>query len=101
MVARVMAIYENRVFKPTVPLALPEGTKVECALEEARILPFTGAEDEYSQRVENATSLEELFAAMNEAPEDNDYDLCAALNENRRIAGERPLFPPEQKGVTW
>ena len=101
MITRVMAIYENGSFKPTTPLALPDGVKVELTVEEVRILHSSATEDEYIQRVESATTLEELFAAMNEAPEDDGYDLCEALNENRRIAGERLLFPPDQKGITW
>jgi len=51
------------------------------------------------QRIETATSLDDLFAAANAIPEsDDDYDLLKALDDNRR--GERPLFPPELKGVT-
>ena len=32
---------------------------------------------------------------------DEDYDFLQALNDNRAATGERPLFPPELKGITW
>jgi hypothetical protein len=47
-----------------------------------------------------ANKLEELFqAAENSANSEDEYDLLKALDENRQ--GERPLFPPELKGVSW
>ena len=56
--------------------------------------------DESILKINSASSLKELFEAANAIPESDDgYDLLQALDENRR--GERPLFPPELKGVSW
>jgi hypothetical protein len=56
--------------------------------------------NESNRRIQAAKSLEELFAAADAAPEQDDgYDLLQALDQNRQ--GERPLFPPELKGVSW
>lgn len=95
------AVYENGVLRPNVPLSLAEGQRVAVTVR-----PITAAaprsEDEAIHRIESATTLEELFAAMNEAPDDgDDYDLLEALNENRRRAGARLLYPPDMKGTTW
>jgi hypothetical protein len=56
--------------------------------------------DEGVRRIREAKTLEELFAVADAFPDpDNGYDLLQALDENRK--GERPLFPPELKGVSW
>jgi hypothetical protein len=56
--------------------------------------------EEIDRRLDAATNLEELFAAADAAPEPEDgYDLLNALEGNRK--GERPLFPPELKGISW
>ena len=55
--------------------------------------PPTSQEVEYSAKVKSASSLEELFAIMETAPPlPDDYDLCAALNANRKETGERPVW---------
>ena len=55
---------------------------------------------ETGNKVRSAKTLEELFLACATSPANpNGYNLLAALDEARR--GERPLFPPELKGVTW
>jgi hypothetical protein len=47
----------------------------------------------------SAKTLQELFAIYQAAPTTDKYDdFLTALEENR--SGERPLFPPELKGVT-
>jgi len=56
--------------------------------------------EEINRQIQAAKTLEQLFGAADavEDPED-DYDLLSALDENRK--GERPLFPPRLKGITW
>ena len=55
---------------------------------------------ETEMKIRSAKSLDELFLACATSPANpNGYDLLAALDEARQ--GERPLFPPELKGVTW
>jgi hypothetical protein len=50
---------------------------------------------EAESRIRAAPTLQELFAAYEAAPDEDDgYDLLKALDENRK--GERPLFPPEE-----
>jgi hypothetical protein len=61
-----------------------------------KYLPSQGAD----QQMEAAKNLQELFAAADAVPPTNDdYDLLNALDENRK--GERPLFPPDLKGISW
>ena len=44
-----------------------------------------------------AKTLQELFAAYETLPPPTDgYDLMKALNENRRLSGERPLYPEDE-----
>jgi hypothetical protein len=62
------------------------------------------ADSTAEERLQTATTIQAWVAAANALPEDDDdddYDLCAALNANREASGERLLFPPELKGVTW
>jgi hypothetical protein len=56
--------------------------------------------DETARRIHAAKTLEEMFAAADAAsdPEDG-YDLLEQLDKNRE--GQRPLFPPEMKGISW
>jgi len=56
--------------------------------------------EENHRRIQGAKNLQELFEAADAAADPaDDYDLVKALDENRK--GERPLFPPELKGITW
>jgi hypothetical protein len=56
--------------------------------------------DEINERIRAAKSLTELFTTADAITEpDDSYDLFKALDENRK--GQRPLFPPELKGVSW
>jgi hypothetical protein len=58
------------------------------------VWPSTSAEEEYARRIKAAQSLEEMYAIMAKAPRlPEGYDLCQALNANRRATGERPPFP--------
>ena len=94
----VMAVYENGVFKPRGPLELMEGQTVQLSIYPQTPLkplrPRTPEEEDFDRRLRAAKDLEEAFAAMDSAPQEPDgYDLCKALNENRKITGERLLFP--------
>jgi hypothetical protein len=56
-------------------------------------------EDEYARRIKAAKSLEEMYAVMETAPPlPEGYDLCKALNANRKVTGERILFPETKDG---
>ena len=100
---QVPAVYENGVLRPTEPVRLSEGQQVllyvypETDLKPVR--PPTAEEEEYARRLKAAKSLEEMYAIMETAPPSPEgYDLCAALNENRRLSGERLLFPDPEPG---
>jgi predicted DNA-binding antitoxin AbrB/MazE fold protein len=100
MTTTTLAVYENGVLRPVQPLPFAEGETVAIAVSRAEKLspPFPRAEAEGSLR--NAKTLTELFEAFESTPEPIDgYDLLKALDENRE--GERPLFPPEMKGISW
>lgn len=104
--------------KPSTPLELKEGQVVEVTVDSVPVFPAPAEDlpklsesndrklaiEETVRRIREAKTLEEMFAVMEEGPDDtpDDYDLCEALNENRRLAGEeRMLFPPETKGIAW
>ena len=94
----VMAVYENGVLKPHEPLELTEGQTVQLAIYPQTPLkplrPRTPEEEDFERRLKATKTLEEAFAVMDTAPQELDgYDLCKALNENRKITGERLLFP--------
>jgi predicted DNA-binding antitoxin AbrB/MazE fold protein len=95
----VRAVYENGVLRPVEPLALPEGESVAVTIDatapaRSAIQPPSPEEEDYARRLEAARSLDEMFAVMADAPGlPEGYDLLAALNANRKAAGERPVFP--------
>ena len=102
MTTSFTATYENGVLRPNVPLSLAEGETVQVSLNDRQTPSVPLSDDEIDRRIDSAKTLKELFAAMNDAPDDPEYDLLAALDENRRRSGaSRVLFPPENKGVTW
>ncbi len=90
MTMTIQAIFEGGVLRPVVPLTLPEGETV--ALTIVRTGPSlrgpNPVEEEYTRRVKAARSLDELYAVMATAPPlPEGYDLCEALNANRRATG--------------
>jgi len=99
MTITVQAVYENGVLRPVEPLALPEGVTVAVTITAAG--PFHSVmrapsqeEESYARRLKAARSLDEMFAVMANAPRmPEGYDLGAALNTNRKAAGERLVFP--------
>ena len=61
----------------------------------------TPAEDDYARRIKAAQSLDEIYAVMATAPPlPEGYDLCQALNANRKATGERLPFPELNGGGT-
>ena len=97
MTTRVTAVYENGLLRPTTPLPLADGQTVQLTVEAqpGSLLP---SEDEVIRRIDAAKTLDELFAVLNAAPEDN--ITTGSANENRRRTGERLLFPPADAGTT-
>jgi predicted DNA-binding antitoxin AbrB/MazE fold protein len=94
MTTITLAVYENGVLKPARPLPYTDGETVQLTVTQ----PLEAAEAE--RRMRAAKTLRELFDAFEAAPgEDDGYDLLKALDDNRK--GERPLFPPELKGISW
>ena len=94
----VMAVYENGVLKPREPLKLTEGQTVQLAVYPQLPLrphrPPTPDETDFARRIMAAPTLEAMFAVMDTAPQEPEgYDLCKALNENRKATGERLLYP--------
>lgn len=101
MTRNVTAIYENGVLRPTEALPLKDGERIELTLD----IPATEtARNEAIQRIRTAKNFDEWIDAANEAaklePPEN-HDFLESLNETRRQAGERPLFPAERKGIDW
>lgn len=99
MTQTTTAVYENGVLRPVQPLSLKEGETVELTVTSPAPRP---TDDEIIAMMKAAKSPEELFAIANAYPSaPPGYDLCEALNENRRHDGAPLLFPPEEKGRTW
>ena len=99
MTMTTLAVYENGKLRPIQSLPLAEGETVQLTVTRSRPGQlFSVKEAERGMR--SAKTLSELFSAYEKGPRVEDgYDLLKALDENRQ--GERPLFPPELKGVTW
>ena len=91
----VLAVYENGVLRPTQPLDLAEGETVEVTV--SRPKPAEPISDEeYARRVKAARSIQEWVEVTKLLPpDDGGYDIVRALNENRKLSGERPLLPEE------
>jgi predicted DNA-binding antitoxin AbrB/MazE fold protein len=99
MTIRIRAVFEHGVLRPLEPLSIPEGDTVDVTIARpdsagafAKIP--TPEEEDYARRLRTADSLDEMFAVMAMAsrlPEG--YDLCQALDANRRALGERLLYP--------
>lgn len=101
---RVMAVYENGILKPFEPLSFAEGQTVELSVSAlqplAPVRPPTTEEVEFAIRVKSAKTLEVLFALIDASPtEPTGYDLCHALDENRKSTGERLLYPELHHGA--
>jgi predicted DNA-binding antitoxin AbrB/MazE fold protein len=99
MTIMVRAVYENGVLRPVEPLGLPEGVTVSVTITSAGpalpVIRRPSSEEEcYARRLKAARSLDEMFTVMENAPRmPEGYDLGAALNANRRLSGERLVFP--------
>src|SRR5205814_2692358 len=99
MMLTIRAVYEGGVLRPVEPLTLTEGETVHVTIARTRppapaLRAPTPAEEDYARRIKAAKSLEEMFAIMATAPPlPPGYDLCRALNANRKATGERLPFP--------
>jgi predicted DNA-binding antitoxin AbrB/MazE fold protein len=98
----VLAIYEKGVLRPTEPLDLKEGQRVQLSVYPQLPLQSlrspTPEEEDYARRLKAAKSLTEMFAVMQTAPPSpNDtYDIVAVINESRQLTGFR--LPDPQPG---
>ena len=98
MTLKTIAVYSEGTLLPASPLPLTEGQVVELTVAPAPSM--ASVSEGADERIQNARTLQEWIEAANAAPpEKDDYDLYAALDENRR--GARRLFPPEMKGISW
>ena len=107
--ATIRAVYEGGVFRPTEPVNLNEGDRVQLSVVKpvsvkGKISIESGTNLSRDQRMAlcrlaEATTRETKQVAFNEAlslfpdePED-EYDLISHLELNRAATGERPLHP--------
>jgi predicted DNA-binding antitoxin AbrB/MazE fold protein len=86
----VIAVYECGILRPEKPLPLSEGETVEITIYQPPP-PSAVKEEEGLRRIRDAKSLDDLWAAVEAAPEDDlpeGYDFDEALNHNRRQSGD-------------
>lgn len=87
MVITFDAVYSGGVLRPSRPLALREGERVEVTLTSTET-PAT--DDDVARRLKSAKSVAEWVEATRLLPaDDGGYDILDALNQNRvsRFAG--------------
>ena len=96
MIESFAATYENGVLRPASPLPLSEGAHVHVTIVEA---PDRNGDAKNARMEAALAALKSLIDAPDDELDDG-YDLLEALDSNRS-AGERKLFPPEQKGISW
>lgn len=90
MTSTIPAVYEGGVFRPTAPVPLADGATVELT-----VAPVP-TPDELEERIRAAQSLQELWAAMAEAADDepdDGFDIIEALNRTRVAEGRPPIQP--------
>ena len=91
MTLNTIAVYENGLLRTRDPLPLREGETVQLVVTRGTPRP---TDAEILAMMKQAKSPQELFAladAYITAP--SGYDLCDALDANRRRDGVAPLFP--------
>lgn len=106
MTKTIEAVYENGVLRPKEPLALAEGETIDLTITRRHVPGFTmrpptPEEEDYARRLKATRTVAEMHEVMKTAPvspEEEDYDICEALNANRRANGERLLFPELDNG---
>ena len=77
----VTAVYERGVLRPTEPLDLAEGERVELTIRS----PDPLSEEEIIRRIKAAKTYRELFEVTKLLPpDDGDWDIEKALEANRR-----------------
>lgn len=99
----VEAVYENGVLRPDAPLDLAEGENVRIDVyshtENAQPKSSVETESDVIRRMNGAKTIQELFAIYESHPAlDGGYDLCEALNANRKETGERLLYTERDNG---
>lgn len=94
MTQRVTAVFENGLLRPTTPLPLRNGDRVEITVQSP--IQAGATTEDAIQRIREAKTFDEWIAAAAAADlePDDGYDLEKALNDNRRAAGvDRMLYP--------
>lgn len=84
------AVFENGVFRPTAPVSLREGERVEIVVHTT---PVAVPEEEMARRRKIVEELHKLDAEADAEPDDG-YDLIAEINAERIRSGARPIIPP-------
>jgi predicted DNA-binding antitoxin AbrB/MazE fold protein len=100
MATIIRAVHEGGVLRPTQPLALPEGERVDVIITQMKSpgLPLrepTLAEEDYARRIRAAKSLEEMFTVMATAPatSEDEFDIVKEINQSRQLTGFRVPDP--------
>ncbi|MBX9624677.1 MAG: DUF104 domain-containing protein [Gemmataceae bacterium] len=96
---RATAVYEGGVFKPTRPVPIPDGARVELVVS----VPLPPGEIDNSpeavelrrQKVERLRQMYAEFDALDADEPDDGYDPLVEINNDRIRRGARPILPPD------
>lgn len=94
----VLAVYENGVLRPKVPLHLAEGQEVEVTMVHAKPAPEPISDEEITRRLKEAKTYQEWYEVTKLFPPDegDEYDILKALEENRRWSDGLPTIEQEK-----
>ena len=95
----VIAVYENGVLRPKLPLDLPEGQEARLSLNALDPFSPSVSNDEYLANLKAAKSIQELFAVIESGSSEREVDPVDAINESRRLTGFRVPDPVETEVV--
>lgn len=96
----ISAVYEGGVLRPTEPLDLAEGDRVDLTVSKPAPPPAEPMTlEEWFRRIEAAKSIQEWADLANSCPDPGpDYDIVAMINESRRLTGFRMPDPGYAEG---
>lgn len=96
---RATAVYQDGVLKPTRPVPIPDGARVELVIT-LPLLPeeidnSPEAVEQRRQKVERHRQRMAEIDALDADEPDDGYDPLVEINNDRIRRGARPILPPD------